>query len=255
MHDRRTFLTVAGASVGSLLSGSLIQAAAEPLRVLFYGGALPEFQKALEQDYAVKVLKAGVKTAKKGQKDDKEDNVEGLEQLDAADIWVGSAAKRNFPSKEQLGHFKKFLDAGKPFVGYRAASHIFQNWLEADQAVWGAKYGGHHLLNKDPVLIVKVAEGMQEHAILKGITPPAPRSGSYHYTQLAGDVKVLLYSGLNGDMQPHTWVRENAKTKGRAFYTRYDAKQIAAEPVVREIFLRGFLWALNRDMSKHRKSS
>ena len=67
-------------------------------------------------------------------------------------------------------------------------------------------------------------------------------------------MKVLRSSGLKADYRPHTWVRENRQTKGRVFYTRYDAKQIASEPVVRQIFLRGILWALNRDMSMHRKA-
>jgi type 1 glutamine amidotransferase len=139
--------------------------------------------------------------------------------------------------------------AGQPIVGYRAASHVFQNWLEADREVFGFKYGGHHLLNKEKELVVKLADGATEHPILKGLKPPAPASGSYKYTDPAEGVRVLLRSGMKEDFQPHTWVRENPKTKGRVFYTRYDAKQIASEDVVREIFIRGLLWALNRRAS------
>jgi hypothetical protein len=56
-------------------------------------------------------------------------------------------------------------------------------------------------------------------------------------------------------MMPHTWVREIKETGNRVFYTRYDGKQISREPKVREIFIRGIVWALNRDMSAHAKTS
>jgi type 1 glutamine amidotransferase len=254
--SRRDFLrtTSAAASLATLnLAGDAIHAAEEaslPLKILFFGGDLREVHADLEATYRLEVRRGGQIDNKQ-----QDDNVQGLEHLREVDLWVGSANKRTFPSEEQLNYFKEYLAAGKPFVGYRAASHVFQNWLEVDKQVFGAKYGGHHLLNKDPELIVKPAEGALEHAIFRGITPPRPASGSYNYTELEPDVKVLLYSGLGEDMMPHTWVREIKATGNRAFYTRYDSAQIAREPVVREIFLRGILWALNRDMSVYAKAS
>jgi type 1 glutamine amidotransferase len=241
--DRRTFL----ASAAGLALGGRVARADEPrtLAVLFFGGALPEVQKDLEKAYRLKALTGGQVPGKKVEGKE-QDNVAGLEQLAAADLWIGSVSKRIFPSAEQLAHFQKYLAAGKPFVGYRAASHVFQNWLQVDQEVFGAKYGGHHLLEKekDPGLNVELTKGAADHPILKGLEPPKPLSGSYHYTEVAADVTVLLKSGLPGDMMPHTWVRENAKTKGRVFYTRYDAKELATNETCRAIFLRGIAWAL-----------
>ena len=236
--DRRAFLA---GSASLALGGMLSRADPRTLAVLFFGGELPAVQKEMEAAYRVKALKGGTVPGKQDA-----DNVAGLEQLDAADLWIGSAAKRTFPSDEQLAHFKKYLAAGKPFVGYRAASHVFQNWLEVDQRVFGATYGNHHLLNKEknPGLGIEVAKGMADHPILKGLEPPKPASGSYKYTELADDVTVLLRSGLPGDMMPHTWVRENATTKGRVFYTRYDAKELATNETCRAIFSRGIAWAL-----------
>ncbi len=254
---RRQFLQRSLAVSCAALAGSTLQAeektvadATSPLTVLYYGGELPSVQTELSKRVKLVALKAGQDPKKKG---DDEDNVVGLEQLKNADLWIGSANKRNFPSKAQLQHFHDYLEAGMPFVGYRAASHIFQNFLEVDQLVWGAKYGGHHLLNKDPELIVEYAENAKEHPILKGLTPPAPSSGSYCYRDRADDVQVLLFSGLKDDMQPHTWTRTITKTGNRVFYTRYDAKQIASNEVCREIFLRGIAWAVGGDFSKFQK--
>lgn len=249
--DRRTFL---GSATGLALFGR-VAGADEPLAltVLFFGGDLPAVEKDLDKVYRLKALRGGQVPAKK---DAKEDNVTGLEHLAAADLWVGSVHKRTFPSEAQLAHFKKYLAAGKPFVGYRAASHVFQNWLEVDQQVFGVKYGGHHLLEKEKegVLKVELEKGAADHPILKGIEPPKPLSGSYHYTDLAADVTVLLRSGVTGDMMPHTWVRENAKTKGRVFYTRYDATELATNETCRTIFLRGIAWALGSTAGQFRRN-
>lgn len=236
MH-RREFLSASAL----LLAGAARAAERAPLKVLTFGMTLGPVLADLEKDYRVKVLVAdAVKGSKTGE-------VKGLEQLADADVWVGAVTKRTFPSDEQLAHVKKFLADGKPFVGLRAAHHSLtpKGW-RIDREVFGVDYGGHHLLNKDPVLKIEMAKGAGDHPILKGLTPPAPRSGSYHHKVIADDVKVLLYAGLPGDMQPHTWTRENAKTKGRAFYTRYDRKQIEKDETCRAIFVRGLLWALNR---------
>lgn len=153
-HHRRDFLATGAAAA---IAWPLVSRAADdlpPLKILLFSGDLPEVRKELETRYKLEVFTAGQIKGKSG-----EDNVEGLERLAEADVWIGSMHKRTFPSEKQLEHVRTFLAAGKPFVGYRAASHAFQNWLAADKAIWGAKYGGHHLLDKDPVLVIEPAEG------------------------------------------------------------------------------------------------
>jgi hypothetical protein len=238
---RRSFM--GQATLLGLGLGSTAWAADKPkaLTVLLFGGELPEVLKELEKDYEITILRAGVK------KGSKKGEVEGLEQLKKADVFLYAAQKRVNPSKEQLEYFQTFHKAGKPIIGLRAASHLFQNWLVIDKEVFGAKYGGHHLSETDPNLKLEIARDAADHPILKGLTPPSPVSGSYIYTELAPDVKVLLESGLPGDMQPHTWIRENKKTGGRVFYTRYDAKEMASNKGCREILARGFAWAVGRD--------
>ena len=76
--------------------------------------------------------------------------------------------------------------------------------------------------------------------------PVAVAVAAYRYAELADDVTVLLRSGRDRDVQPHTWVRSDSNTRGRVFYTRYDAREIRSDPAVRAIFLRGIAWALNR---------
>jgi type 1 glutamine amidotransferase len=249
--DRRTFFSACAATAACLAGQRLLAGDDKrpPLKILLFGGDLPAVRKDLEKKYELEVFTAGQIEGKSG-----EDNVAGLEQLEKADVWIGSIHKRTFPSEKQLEFVRKFLAAGKPFVGYRAASHAFQNWLEADKAIWGAKYGGHHLLEKDPVMVIEPAEGAKEHPIFKGLEIPRPSSGSYFYTELEPDVQVLLRSGIPGDMMPHTWTRQIAKTGNRVFYTRYDAKELGENATVREIFLRGLAWALDKKNADKERS-
>jgi type 1 glutamine amidotransferase len=245
-----SFVAIAALVALGLPASSHVSAAdkAEPatLRILFYGSAVPAVVDDLKKIYRIEVMVAGAKANK-----DKAEAT-GLEQLDKTDLFIGTTQKRTMPSKAQLAHVRKYFEAGKPFVGFRQASHMFQNWLESDKYIVGAKYGGHHLQNKEPMLKLEIAKGQENHPTIKGLKLPHPSSGSYFYSELDKDVTLLISCGLPGDMQPHTWVRENAKTKNRVFYTRYDAEELTKEPVVREIFLRGIAWALNEDAKRLR---
>jgi hypothetical protein len=247
LATRRRFLATTAAATLALAETGRAAEKPEPLRILFFGGDLPAVRKDLEEQYVVEPLTAGVIP------DKKDDNVAGLEQLAKAHLWVGSIAKRTLPGRQQLRHFQDYLAAGKPIVGYRAASHVFQNWLQIDREVFGMKYGVHHLSEKDPHLQIEVAKNAKDHPLLKGLEPPPPRSGSYIYTEPADDVEVLLYSGLPGDMMPHTWTRVIKKTGNRVFYTRYDAKDLAGNATCRALFLRGLAWSLAGELEKHRK--
>ncbi len=244
--DASKLLTLGLATSSTELLAGADKAGPATLRILFYGSAVPAVVADLKKQYRIEVMTAGAKKNK-----DKE-AATGLEQLDKADLFIGTTQKRTLPSEEQLAHVRKYFEAGKPFVGFRQASHMFQNWLESDKYILGAKYGGHHLLNKEPMLKLEIAKGQEEHPIIKGIKLPHPGSGSYIYTELDKDVTLLISCGLPGDMQPHTWVRENAKTKNRVFYTRYDATELEGDATVCEIFLRGIAWALDKDAGKFR---
>lgn len=240
---------------GWLLAAQSFLAAQEPkpITIVWFGAPIKSVVDDLNKELRVTVLTAGLVPGKK------ENNVAGLEQLDKADLWIGSSVKRTLPDAEQLAQFQKFVAQGKPIVGYRQASHCFNNWLvdgklipevRIDQVVFGAKYGLHWHTNNETKCQMVVPEKSKGHSIIKGIEPPPMTSvdnGLYKYTELADDVTVLISGGLPGDMMPHTWVRENPKTKARAFYTRYDGAYIAGNAAARQIFTRGILWSLERD--------
>jgi hypothetical protein len=148
--------------------------------------------------YRIEVMTAGAKNNK-----DKE-AATGLEQLDKTDLFIGTTQKRTMPSDKQLAHVRKYFEAGKPFVGFRQASHMFQNWLESDKYILGAKYGGHHLQGKETMLKLEIAKD-RKHPIIKGIKLPHPGSGSYFYTELDKEVTLLISPAACPATCSHAW--------------------------------------------------
>ncbi len=52
------------------------------------------------------------------------DNIPGMEALDSADLVILALRFRDLPD-EQMRHFVRYVDAGKPIIGLRTATHSF----------------------------------------------------------------------------------------------------------------------------------
>jgi type 1 glutamine amidotransferase len=68
-------------------------------------------------------------------------NIPGLESLESADLMVIATRYRNLPD-EQMRHIVEYVDAGKPIIGMRTATHAFN--IPA-----GRKYASYSCNNKD----------------------------------------------------------------------------------------------------------
>jgi len=79
----------------------------------------------------------------------------------------------------------------KPVVGMRKAHHGFQNWLEADQEVFGVDYRGHYRHNKRDEDSMWIVAEKKDHALVKGHKALMPAGGLYRHTDIADDVEVL----------------------------------------------------------------
>jgi type 1 glutamine amidotransferase len=200
-------------------------------------GQLDQFQKYLEERYHVVCY---VIEAQKG------GEITGVESLAKADVLLNNLY-RTEPKPEQLEQFKKFFSSKKGLVGLRKASHSFQNWLEQDQIVLGAKYGGHFLLNRKD-LVMDVNEKAKHCFLLGDLKPFLPGGGLYSYTKLAPDVEVLLTGGLEGNMMPQSWVRITEDL--RVFYSRYDPDDLKKDEACRQMVVNALFWAADRKVLK-----
>ncbi len=117
------------------------------------------------------------------------ENIPGLDALDSADLMVLFTRFRALPD-DQMTHFANYLNAGKPLVAIRTATHAFMfedstsNWEhwgnqfnDADspwnggfgRLVLGEKWHTHHGHHKHQSTRGVIAPGAAEHPIRNGL--------------------------------------------------------------------------------------
>ncbi|MHC5543525.1 hypothetical protein ACYOEI_35325, partial [Singulisphaera rosea] len=148
--------------------------------------ALPQLGKILAKRHGFKctVLFA---IGKDGTIDpNRSDNIPGLEALDSADLMVIATRFRNLPD-DQMKHIVDYVEAGKPVIGMRTATHAFD--LKGEKAYlkysWDSKHPGfeggfgrqilgetwirHHGDHGKQSTLGVIAKGQEGHPILRGI--------------------------------------------------------------------------------------
>ena len=147
------------------------------------------------------------------------DNMPGLKALEKADLMVMFLRFREL-SDDQMKLVIDYTNSGKPIVGLRTSTHAF-NYVKHKDSPY-AKYSfrdkkfdggygrqvlgetwinhyGHHQRESTRGLI---AEGMEDHPIVKGIDDIWGESDVYGITTLAGDSKPLIMGQVLSGMKP-----------------------------------------------------
>src|SRR5262245_60685643 len=112
------------------------------------------------------------------------DNIPGLETLKSADLMVLFVRFRDLPD-EQMKHIVDYVEAGKPIVGLRTATHAFAPSAKSKYADWhwqskkwpqgfgrqvlGETWISHHGKHGGESTRGIIAEGAKGHPILRGI--------------------------------------------------------------------------------------
>ncbi|HEX3152150.1 MAG TPA: ThuA domain-containing protein [Gemmataceae bacterium] len=210
------------------------------------------------------------------------DNIPGLESLRTADLMVIFTRFRNLPD-DQMKYVAEYIDAGKPVVGLRTATHAFNNGGNKayGKYSWGAKKewdGGfgryvlgetwvaHHGAHGSQATRGILVTDAKDHPILRGIKDGDVFGLSDVYTaHPAGDSKALVMgqvvSGMKFDdkplagaknepMMPVAWVKsyQGAEGKsGRVFTTTMGASQDLVFEGSRRMIVNACLWSLGLD--------
>ncbi|MDR1886731.1 MAG: isochorismatase family protein [Prevotellaceae bacterium] len=160
-------------------------------------------------------------------------NLENLQILQDADLAVIFIRRRAL-EPEKLQAVKDYVASGRPLLGLRTASHAFDakanvpregggivaakentsdllaQWPEFDEEVLGGNYQGHygHLQTGTDVSIVP---GMENHPILKGVTPFNSPNWLYRNRPLRSDKVTVLLTGSNPNVpdEPLMWINGN----------------------------------------------
>jgi len=157
-------------------------------------------------------------------------NIPGLEALKTADLMVIFTRFRNLPD-EQMRHIAAYVDAGKPVVGMRTATHAFNisgsktyakyHWQAKGEwdggfgrHVLGETWVAHHGSHGSQATRGIIAPDAKDHPVLRGITDGDVFGPTDVYTvrlPLPDDSKPLILGQVVAGMQPTDPPVEGAK--------------------------------------------
>ena len=210
-------------------------------------------------------------------------NIPGLEALKTADLAVFFLRFRDLPD-EQMKHIVDYVEAGKPIVGLRTATHSFnikggkthekysfnnKKWDGGfGRQVLGETWVNHHGKHGSQSTRGLIAAGEDKHPILRGIKDGDVWGPTDVYTvklPLPGDSKPLVMGQVlegmkfddkpvagkqNEPMMPVAWTKtyatESGKT-GKVFTTTMGASQDLTAEGTRRMLVNGCYWALGMD--------
>ncbi len=238
--------------------------------------ALPQLGKILAKHHGFKCTVLFAIDPKTGEINPNISNIPGLEALKSADLMIIATRFRNLP-EDQMAHIADYIEAGKPIIGMRTATHAF-NGMKGKYAkynnggtkdfeggfgrqVLGEKWISHHgshgkestrgILNKEQA----------EHPILRGLTdgeiwgptdvygasPLPPATILVHGQVLTGmsanDNPVK--GKKNEPMMPVAWTREYKG--GRIFTTTMGASQDLEASGTRRLLVNAAYWCVGME--------
>ncbi|MEM0926197.1 MAG: hypothetical protein AAGJ83_09205, partial [Planctomycetota bacterium] len=171
--------------------------------------------------------------------------VVGWHHLDQADLMIIATRFRK-PSAEDAAHVTRFLDAGKPIIGLRTATHAFSGKGSFGESIPFGKFGrlvlGEEWVNHHGRHKVQGARGVieaanAEHPILNSVTDVFCPSDVYGVKHLTSQDTILMRGAVtesldpsspnvkgeqNDPMQPFAWLhpyQSPGGATGQAFCT------------------------------------
>ncbi len=183
-------------------------------------------------------------------------DIPGINAIESADVLVLYMRRSQLP-EGQLNKFKSYFASGRPVVAIRTSSHGFQNWLDFDKEVLGAKYDNHHGNKKEGSEMSFVAE-QAKHPVLAGIEAKSFHSPMwiYKYPTMDESCTVLMRGSFNGKNEPVTWVRTRKididpngvkrAGNGRVFYTAMGVPEDFRNPLFVKLLSNGVQWCLEK---------
>ncbi len=210
------------------------------------------------------------------------DNIPGLEALKKADLMIIFTRFRHLPA-DQMDHIAEYIEAGKPVIGMRTATHAFnikgnhpyagyswdnkgKEWHDGfGRQILGETWISHHGNHGKESTRGIIASGAEQSAILKGIKNgdiwgPTDVYG-VRLPLPEGSVPLVMGQVLEGmksddkpvegkknePMMPVAWIRRytpKSGKQGKAFCTTMGASQDLQSEGVRRLLVNASYWAV-----------
>ena len=189
-------------------------------------------------------------------------NIPGTAALDSADLLIIGTRFRQLP-EEQFARLAAYLNAGKPVIGFRTATHAFTGnaksgdfkWADFGLNILGEKWVSHHGNHKVEGTRSVVEANNSGHPILQSVGEIFATSDVYGIANLDQKAATILLRGAvtksldpgseaipgpkNKPMMPVAWLREytapNKTNKGKAFCTTLGASVDFADEDLRRL--------------------
>ncbi|MDA7597492.1 ThuA domain-containing protein [bacterium] len=191
----------------------------------------------------------------------------GLSELDDADLMVIGTRFRK-PSEKEAAHLTAFMNAGKPVIGIRTATHAFnggQKFGDSETAIgfgqWGRKVLGeqwvsHHGRHKVQGARSVVEADNTTNNILRGVGEIFAPSDVYGVKHLTEEDTILLRATVTETLEPdsadiegeknnpaqafawlHEYTAPNGTAKGMSFCTTGGASVDLIDPDLRRLLV------------------
>jgi Trehalose utilisation len=134
----------------------------------------------------------------------------GLEALDTADLMIIATRFRQ-PDEAQAAHITAFVNAGKPVIGLRTATHAFRGdqkfagdltFDNFGRKILGEEWVSHHGDHKVEGARSVVEPGAAGHPVLRGVSEIFAPSDVYGVSHLTGEETVLLRGAITKTLDP-----------------------------------------------------
>ncbi|MDX1637082.1 MAG: ThuA domain-containing protein [Balneolaceae bacterium] len=212
-----------------------------------------------------------------------QNNIPGLHQLQSADLMVIFTRFRELPD-EQMKYIDQYIQAGKPVVGMRTATHAFmyednpdspyahydfrsteRGWEDGfGRQILGETWIDHHGVHAEEGTrgIIDGIRERQNHAILRGVQDIWGKTDVYGTRELHGDPEVLVWGLSTEKMTPDSrinwkksampvaWIKEYTSEQGntgRVFTTTMGASIELVSEDLRRMIVNACYWALSMD--------
>jgi hypothetical protein len=198
-----------------------------------------------------------------------------LAALDSADLMIIGTRFRH-PSPEQAAHVTSFINAGKPVIGLRTATHAFQGgekfgdslpYGQFGRKILGEEWVSHHGRHKGEGARGVVEPGAESHPVLRGVAEIFAPTDVYGVTHLT-DVDTILLRGAitetldpesktliddprNKPMQPLAWLHPYDApdgTKGTSFCTTAGASVDFVDEDLRRLIVNAVYFLTGSDV-------
>jgi hypothetical protein len=129
-------------------------------------------------------------------------NIPGTDKLDDADLLIIGTRFRDLPP-DQIANFAEFLNAGKPVIGFRTATHAFHGnaatgmfqWRDFGLNILGEQWVSHHGNHGSEGTLSVVEPASASHVLLKGVGDIFGPSDVYGIANLDKKNPTILLRG------------------------------------------------------------